>query len=142
MTLNNMQGTRDVTKDLIVQLERVFAPIFFVFVGMQVNLQLFADPEIIWLTLVLLIAAILGKGIAGFATRQKINNLAIGIGMIPRGEAVLVFISVGKLLGLIDDAVFSVIVVIVLASNFFAPWAIKRLCAAKCHENSFVVKDC
>ncbi len=108
---------------------------------MQVNLQQFSDPEIIGLTLALLIAAILGKGIAGYVTRQNINNLAIGLGMIPRGEAVLIFISIGKLLGIIDDTVFSVIVVIVLFTNFIAPWALNRLCAANFDEKSFVVKD-
>jgi len=35
----------------------------------------------------------------------------------------------------------AVIAVIVLATDFIAPWAIKRLCAANYQEGSFVVKD-
>jgi len=141
MILSNMQDKRGLIKDLIVPLERIFAPVFFVFVGMQVNLRYFYNPEIIWITVVLLIAAILGKVAAGFVTKQNINRFAIGLGMIPRGEAVLIFISIGKILGIIDDSVFSVIVVIVLVTNFFAPWAINKLCVVNCHDDSFIVKD-
>jgi Kef-type K+ transport system membrane component KefB len=140
MILNNMQDKRNLTNDLIVQLEKTFAPIFFVFVGMQVNLKQFVKPEIIWLTIVLLIAALLGKAVAGFVTKQNINRFAIGLGMIPRGESVLIFISIGKILGIINDSIFSVITVIVLATNFIAPWAIKKFCAENCLEDRFVVK--
>ena len=108
---------------------------------MQVNLKQFVKPEIIWLTIVLLIAAVLGKAAAGFVTRQNINRIAIGLGMIPRGESVLIFISIGKILGIINDSIFSVVTVVVLATNFIAPWAIKKFCAANCLEDSFVVKD-
>ena len=61
--------------------------------------------------------------------------------MIPRGEAVLIFISIGKILGIINDSIFSVIVVIVLATNFIAPWAIKKFCTSNWLEGSVVVKD-
>lgn len=141
MILNNLEDKRGLTKDLIVQLEKIFAPIFFVFVGMQVNLKQFVKPDIIWMTIVLLIAALLGKAAAGFVTKQNVNRLVIGLGMIPRGESVLIFISIGKILGIINDAVFSVITVIVLATNFIAPWALKKFCAENCLEDSFVVKE-
>lgn len=141
MILNNMQDKRGLIQDLIAPLEKIFAPIFFVFVGLQVNLKQFLHPEMIWLTIVLLIAAVLGKVAAGFVTKQNINRYAVGLGMIPRGESVLIFISIGKILGIIDDSVFSVIAVIVLATNFIAPWAINRLCRANYHEDSFDIKN-
>ena len=135
--LNNMPDKRGLIKDLIVPLEKIFAPIFFVFVGMQVNLKQFVNPEILWLTIVLLIAALSGKAAAGFVAPQNINRLAIGLGMIPRGEAVLIFISIGKILGIINDSIFSVITVIVLATNFIAPWALKKFCAV----DGFTLKE-
>jgi Kef-type K+ transport system membrane component KefB len=140
MILNNMQEKSGLIKDMIEPLEKIFAPIFFVFVGMQVNLKQFVHPEILWLTIVLLITAIAGKVAAGFVTKQ-INSLDIGLGMIPRGEAVLIFISIGKILGIINDSIFSVIVVIVLATNFIAPWAIKKFCTSNWLEGGVVVKD-
>ncbi len=141
MILNNIQDKRNSIKDLIEQLEKIFAPIFFVFVGMQVNLQLFVKPEVLWLTLGLLFAAILGKLAAGYVSKQGINQLAVGVGMIPRGEAVLIFISIGKLLGIIDDTVFTVITMVVMTTNFITPWAIHQLCVVKCHNDSFVIKE-
>ena len=139
MILNNMQDKRGLIQDLIVPLEKIFAPIFF-----DSSLISFSDPanpEILWLTIVLLIAAILGKAAAGFVTQQNINRFAVGLGMMPRGESVLIFISIGKILGVINDSIFSVITVIVLATNFIAPWAIKKFCTAHCLEDSFIVKD-
>jgi Na+:H+ antiporter len=141
IVLNNLQGQRDLIKNLIAQLEKIFAPIFFVFVGMQVNLKEFVHPDIIWLTIVLLCAAVIGKAAAGLVSKQNINLFAIGLGMIPRGEAVLIFISIGKILGVVNDSIFSVITVIVLATNFIAPWALKKLCNANYHPDSFIVKD-
>ncbi len=141
MILNNMPDKRGLIKELIAPLEKIFAPIFFVFVGMQVNLKLFIDPETLWLTIALFIAAVLGKAAAGFITKQNINRFAIGLGMIPRGEAVLIFISIGKILGIIDDAIFSVVTIIVLGSNFIAPWAINQFYRAEYSGDSFVVKD-
>ncbi|HFD12718.1 MAG TPA: cation:proton antiporter [Crenotrichaceae bacterium] len=140
MILNTMPDKEGLIKDLIVPLEKIFAPVFFVFVGMQVNLQLLIKPEILGLTIVFLIVAVAGKIAAGYVTRKNINHLAVGLGMIPRGEAVLIFISIGKILSVIDDTMFSVITIIVLITNFIAPWAINRLCAAKCHDDSFAVK--
>ena len=141
MILNNMQDKKDLINSLITPLEEIFSPIFFVFVGMQVNIKQFINLEIIWLALALLIAALLGKIAAGFVAKQNINRLAIGLGMIPRGEAVLIYISIGKILGVINDSMFSIITIIVLITNFVAPWAIKRFCTAKCHADNFVVKE-
>jgi len=140
MILNSMPDQQGLIKALIKPLEQVFSPIFFVFVGMQVNLKQFLDPETLWLTVVLLIAAIVGKVAAGFFAQHKLNNYAIGLGMVPRGEAVLVFISIGKILGIIDDSLFTVIAMIVLVSNLIAPWTLNRFCAQKCHEDSFIIK--
>ncbi len=138
--LNNLQDKRDTIKNIIIPLEKIFAPIFFVFVGLQVNLKQFLNLEIIGMTLIFLLIALLGKVIAGFVARQHTNPIAIGLGMIPRGEAVLIFISIGKILGTIDDTIFSVITMIVLLTNFIAPWAIDWFCTAKCQEESFVGK--
>ena len=140
MILNNMPDKKRLISALIAPLEKIFAPIFFVFVGMQVNLQQFINPEILWLTLVLSIVAISGKVFSGFVTKQDTNHLAVGIGMIPRGEAVLIFISIGKILGVIDDSMFSIITIIVLTTNFIAPWAIKRFCTIENHDDNFVIK--
>ncbi len=139
LILNGVHDKVGLVKDIIASLEKLFAPIFFVFVGMQVNLRQFLDGDTLLLTLGLLIAAVAGKIAAGYISKQRFNHLAVGLGMVPRGEAVLISISIGKILGLVDDSIFSVIAIIVLITDFIAPWAINNL-STKYEEKDFFVK--
>lgn len=127
LILTGQRDAKEMIKQLIMPLEKIFAPIFFVFVGMQVNLMLFLDPEIIWLTSLLAAAAVLGKMAAGFVARHTFDPRIVGLGIVPRGEAVLIFISVGKVLGIVSDSLFSVIVMMVIITNVIAPWALQRV---------------
>ena len=96
LILTGQRNAKKMIEGMITPLEKIFAPIFFVFVGMQVNLMLFLDAEIIWLTTLLAAAAVLGKMAAGFVARRTFDPRIVGLGMVPRGEAVLIFISVGR----------------------------------------------
>ena len=127
LILTGQRDSKEMIKQLITPLEKIFAPIFFVFVGMQVNLMLFLDPKIIWLTTLLAAAAILGKMATGLVARRTFDPRIVGLGMVPRGEAVLIFISVGKVLGIVSDSLFSVIVMMVIITNVMTPWALKRV---------------
>ena len=108
-------------KDLIMPLEVIMVPIFFVLMGIQVKLESFLEPEIVLLAGGLLIAAIIGKVAAGWGAFNNSNRLAIGIGMMPRGEVGLIFASMGKSLGVIDDALFSAVVLMVIVTTLMAP---------------------
>jgi len=111
---------------LIQPLETIIVPIFYVFVGMQVNLKIILEPKYLFLTLLLSLAAIIGKLATSFVARGSLNYMLIGLGMVPRGEAVLIFISVGKILGVIPDSIFSVLVIMVILTNFIVPWGLNR----------------
>jgi Kef-type K+ transport system membrane component KefB len=112
-------------KDLIMPLEVVLVPIFFVLMGVQVKLEAFFDPKVLLLALGLLAAAILGKVLCGFGAGRSNNRWAIGIGMMPRGEVGLIFASIGKSLGVITDALFSAVVLMVLITTLLAPPLLK-----------------
>jgi len=107
-------------KDLIMPLEVIMVPIFFVLMGIQVKLETFLQPEIMMLAGGLLIAAIIGKVLSGYGAFVK-NRLAIGIGMMPRGEVGLIFAAMGKSLGVIDDALFSAVVLMVIVTTLMSP---------------------
>ena len=111
--------------ELFAPLEALFAPIFFVLIGMQVNLATFLEPGVLWLALGLTVAAILGKVVAGVVAGRDVDRTSVGIGMIPRGEVGLIFASVGKGLGVLDHATFSAIVIMVLVTTLVAPLALK-----------------
>ena len=101
-----------------------FGPLFFASVGLEVNAREVAGR---WGLFVLLLAvAVLGKvfgcglgaSLKGLRGRE---SLLLGVGMIPRGEVELITASIGWSAGLISSPVYSVVVVLVLATTLIAP---------------------
>jgi Kef-type K+ transport system membrane component KefB len=112
-------------KDLIMPLEVILVPIFFVLMGIQVKLEMFLHWNIVFLAGGLLVSAILGKLVAGLGASRGNNRWAIGIGMLPRGEVGLIFAAIGKSLDVVDDALFSAIVLMVILTSLLAPPLLK-----------------
>jgi Kef-type K+ transport system membrane component KefB len=112
-------------KDLIMPIEAILVPIFFVLMGIQVKLETFMDKQVLILTAGLLVAAIAGKLLAGLGAARGSNRWAVGIGMLPRGEVGLIFAAIGKSLGVIGDALFSAIVLMVVLTTLLAPPLLK-----------------
>jgi len=112
-------------KSLIMPLEVILVPIFFVLMGIQVKLETFMDTRVLVMAGGLLLAAILGKLVCGYAARKGINRLSVGLGMMPRGEVGLIFVAIGKSLGVINDALFSAIVLMVIVTTLISPPLLK-----------------
>lgn len=117
-------------KDLIQPLEVIFVPLFFVLMGIQVKLEKLFEPQILVLSAGLIVAAIIGKVVAGLGAGKGARRLAIGFGMMPRGEVGLIFASIGKVLGVMSDTLFSAIVIMVIVTTLLAPgllkWSLQR----------------
>jgi Kef-type K+ transport system membrane component KefB len=103
-------------------------PIFFVVVGARTDLSVLnpIDPvnrEGLLIAIFLVGVAVLGKIITGLVVFGKpgINRLAIGVGMIPRGEVGLIFVSVGATSGILPPATQAGVVVMVIFTTFLAP---------------------
>jgi Kef-type K+ transport system membrane component KefB len=118
----------DLVDERIEPVADVFTPIFFVSVGAAVNVQLVLpwtenfNTGVLVIGGVLTAVAVLGKVVSGFSVPwEKMNSLAIGVGMIPRGEVGLIFADIGRRGGLLSDAVFSAILIMVMVSTFMAP---------------------
>ena len=93
--------------------------------GMMVDLTTFAQVEILGFAAVMTIAAIIGKQVCGLAVKKTYSRVIIGLGMIPRGEVGLIFASIGKGLGVINDALFSAVVIMVIVTTLATPAALK-----------------
>jgi len=67
--------------------------------------------------------AVAGKLVSGwsFSSKSPVNRLLIGIGMVPRGEVGLIFATVGKSLGVVDDRLYAITVIMVLLTTLVAP---------------------
>ena len=122
--------------DLLKPLTTILSPIFFVSVGLKVDIASFTKPELIGLAIALLLAAVLGKLACSLGVFDKgLNRLAIGLGMIPRGEVTLIFASLGMTLMLpntngvlepvISPSTFGVYVFIAMVTAFLTPPALK-----------------
>ncbi|MDR6225000.1 cation:proton antiporter [Desmospora profundinema] len=108
-----------------------FVPIFFVSIGVAADIS-GLTLDILWLILALTVVAILSKLIggglgaklAGFNWR---SSAGIGSGMVARGEVGLIVASIGLGRGLIDNELFTVTVIIVLATTLVTPPMLKAI---------------
>jgi len=116
---------------LLHPISAFLVPVFFVVMGMHVDLTAFARVNVLGLSAALTVAAIVGKQACSLgAIGQQLDHLSIGIGMIPRGEVGLIFANIG--LGLhiagqrvVDEGVFSAVVIMVIVTTMVTPPALK-----------------
>jgi len=114
------QHERKHMEHLIEPVGHFLVPFFFVVTGMQVKLDLLADPRAVGIALALTAAAVAGKLVSGLAA-GKGNGWVVGWGMAPRGEVGLIFAAVGKSLGVVNDEEFSIIVIMVILTTLITP---------------------
>lgn len=98
-----------------------FVPVFFVLTGMQVDLRTLAEPSILAIGLGVTVAAVIGKLVAGLAAGRAAGPWLVGWGMVPRGEVGLIFAMTGRQLGVMSEAMFSVIVIMVILTTLITP---------------------
>nr|WP_083263205.1 cation:proton antiporter [Desertifilum tharense] len=112
----------------IIPIADILVPIFFVTVGAKVDLGVLnpAIPENregLAIAAFLIVVAIIGKVITGWSVfgQTGINRLAIGVGMIPRGEVGLVFAGIGSASGVLSKPLEAAIIAMVILTTFLAP---------------------
>ncbi|MFC2154111.1 cation:proton antiporter [Candidatus Altiarchaeota archaeon] len=99
-------------------------PIFFVSIGLMVDLQSFY--EVLGLGIVITIAAIISKIIGAAVGSMAVGvkaeeSLLVGVGMLPRGEVALIIISLALANGLVDLPLYSAVVFMVVVTIFITP---------------------
>jgi len=120
-------------EDRVRPVGALLTPIFFVSVGSSLDVNLLNPMRpgggfLLSVALGLTVLAILGKVAAGYAAPwKKFRRLAVGVGMVPRGEVGLIFADVGRRSGLLTDDVFSVVLLMVMGTTFVAPPLLKLL---------------
>ncbi|MFH1514487.1 MAG: cation:proton antiporter [bacterium] len=126
----------------------IFVPIFFVSIGLDADARPLFSPlvakingygipgvenlgmGIFWLTVTIIFAAIvtkilgcyLGALLKGFS---KLSALRVGVGMVSRGEVGLIVASVGLAAGIISRELFTIMVIMVLATTLITPVLLK-----------------
>lgn len=116
-------------------LASVFTPIFFISIGIIVNL-----PQVLisyWylilallLTLVAIITKVIGCGIAAKLFKMNTNDsLIVGFGMVPRCEVALAIALFGLSTGIITQSLYSIVVLMAIFTTIFIPSVLSRLMA-------------
>jgi len=109
----------------IVQL---FTPIFFVYVGLSLNLrEIDWGSSFIWqFSLSLLVAAIAGKVAGVYLIRVSwAARWVIGLSMIPRGEVGLIFAELGRMSGIFNNEIYAGMVIVIALTTLAPPFVLK-----------------
>jgi Kef-type K+ transport system membrane component KefB len=123
-------------ESLLHPISTFLVPIFFVLTGFRVELGTLADPRIALLALALTAVAWIGKQACSLGVLERgTNRLAIGLGMVPRGEVGLIFANVGATLTIggrpvITPELYAALVLMVIFTTLVTPpaleWSLTR----------------
>jgi len=115
-------------EELVEPIGFMLVPVFFVTVGAQTDLSVLnpavpSNREGLIIASFLVVVAMVGKVVSGFTLfgGEPVNRLAVGVGMIPRGEVGLVFAGVGSASGVLPESLDAAIIVMVILTTFVAP---------------------
>ncbi|HUL71440.1 MAG TPA: cation:proton antiporter [Gemmatimonadales bacterium] len=124
------RGERSLS-DLVGPIASFTGPVFFVLMGLRLDLHSILDPRIAILSLALTLVAVLGKQACSLgALGGGLDALSVGIGMIPRGEVGLIFANIGLTLAvqgerIIDQGLYSAVILMVFITTLVTPPALK-----------------
>ncbi len=104
----------------------LFAPLFFATAGLRVDLSLLGDMTVLfWAIVVIVVASVakfagsfLGARFAGMTGRE---SLALGAGLNARGAMEVIIATVGLGLGVLNDASYTIIVLMAMVTSMAAP---------------------
>jgi Kef-type K+ transport system membrane component KefB len=128
--------TKHDLRELLKPVGQLLVPIFFVLVGLRTDLRVFAHASVLAFAAALTLAAILGKqACALMVWGRGANRLAVGLGMIPRGEVSLIYAGLGATLlvasaaganePVVSPTTYGAIVIAVVLTALATPPALK-----------------
>ena len=106
----------------------LFTPIFFVMVGLSLNLRAidWSSPFIWSFSLALFVLAVAGKMLGAFLIRERTSTqITIGLAMIPRGEVGLIFAELGRASGIFTNEIYAAMVIVIALTTLLPPFVMK-----------------
>jgi Kef-type K+ transport system membrane component KefB len=102
----------------------LLVPFFLAGIGLHVDLRIFSSAEILLVSGIVLVAAVLSKMVGcglGALGMGWANALRVGVGMAPRGEVGMVIAQLGLTLGVVAGRVYGIVVFMAVATTMIAP---------------------
>lgn len=123
-----------IEKNMTPIAELFFAPIFFMSIG--ITLDLTNISGVIWSGLFIAMAAAMGKvigcGTGAYASGLgRKDSLKVGIGMVPRGEVAFITASIAAGMGLLEDSHLAIAVIVVIMTSILTPTLLKKIYSLK-----------
>ncbi len=106
----------------------LFTPIFFVMVGLSLNLrEIDWSSGFVWFfSLALFLAAVVGKLLGAFLIRESWQvRFAVGTAMIPRGEVGLIFTELGRIGNIFTNEIYAALVIVIALTTLLPPFVMK-----------------
>ena len=103
----------------------IFTPFFFAYTGAQLDLRTLTDPAILAFVVALVFIGVVAKTLGGVIGAWSIGRwgaIAVGFGMVPRGEVGIVVANLGLAAGLLTTTGFSAVLVAVIGTTLVAPY--------------------
>jgi Kef-type K+ transport system membrane component KefB len=117
--------TRELTRQLEPVVVVLLLPMFFTFSGLNTRLDMVDSVPLLLVALTVLLAACFGKGIACWAVARWTGEdqrtaMAVGTLMNARGLMELIVVNIGLQRGIIEPALFSVLVLMAIVTTLMA----------------------
>ncbi|BDU51240.1 cation:proton antiporter [Haliovirga abyssi] len=108
--------------------QSIFVPMFFINIGLTTNLR--NGKFNLYFALIFVLVAMISKIVGGslgakFSGFNIKRSVAIGIGLVPRGEVALVVANMAMAKHIIGDTVFGAVVLMVIVSAITTPFMLK-----------------
>jgi Kef-type K+ transport system membrane component KefB len=109
----------------------IFSSIFFVSLGVAVDLRLVGPSSLLLFAVITLLAIatkLVGCGLPALIVRMRARDaLAVGFGMSPRGEVAMIVALIGLEAGVIGQEIYVAIILMSLLTTLIAPFTLKPL---------------
>jgi Kef-type K+ transport system membrane component KefB len=129
---NSDDGEHSNVESFVRPFYMLLVPILFVRVGAQVELESFFSLNAVLLGLAITGASVIGKMFCGVCPIEKgINRLAIGIGMVTKMEGTLILAGIGRDMGILNDTVFSSVIMAIVLTSTICPSLLRLLLLKK-----------
>lgn len=111
-------------------------PVFFIYSGLNTKIGLVNTPYLWMLTLVVLLAATVGKGVACYGAARLHGEshreaMAVGTLMNARGLMELIILNIGLQRGIIEPALFAIMVMMAIITTLMTTPLFERIYGSK-----------
>lgn len=130
IALRQDEAFASVIEQQMLPIVQLFTPIFFVVVGLSLNLREidWTSPFIWMFSLVMMLVAVTAKLIGTLLIRESlIQRLLIGFSMVPRGEVGLIFAELGRTSNIINNEIYAGLIIVIALTTLLSPFVIKSL---------------